>query len=210
MSLFYFKGDSVKGNFFENCQKKVLLVGTTTGRTVSLTAFYHNILYGYLIADLIIDTSAFTGIWYDSLRQKKIGVNIRYENEAPVRTFQHRYTFGFPPEEIPDSLDDKVESFAQAIKEAVETNNKVWMADHTKFPSTIWRNRKEIVYKSKDDFLTNYTFPLNFVERFKSTCPHNLAELPMGIDLYGFWIGYVPDDFTGGKMTDSLVIWSIP
>ena len=206
MSLCFFDNDSVKGNFYENCQSKISVTGKVNGNELFLSGFYDQKKYGY--ATIRMNGDSLNGVWHGSSNAKATDLRLHFDN-GTGGTFDHRYFYGF--NSLPDHTDDEIENFAQAMKTAVLSEDSNWIADHLSYPIRVGfysrskDNNKSKYYNSKAEVLNDYQnvanrFGINALE-----CPHNLFWNASGVRFGNCWFGY-PNNYDEGGYLDSLAI----
>ena len=178
LSLYFFNNYEVKGYYYEDCQKKVLLIGKFNHKQLLLTEFYDNKVRGYISVEEPYDSITTHGLWYDSAKINKLTFELTTESMTGG-LYESRYG-------VVENTDDEVEEFVRAIINAITTDDKGWIADHVSYPFVQYDKGKKLrTFKTAKEFRDSYNLIISqsLRDELKDFCPYNLFCNSHGIML---------------------------
>lgn len=127
LSIYLFKDDSVKGNYFlKYTGPKIQLIGQEKAKTIRLREMIRNSPWGSFNGRLIDSSNSFTGTWTDSGASQTLAFNLKLMSKTAGSYEQH-----YP--DLYGSTED-VESFMKKVVSAILINDKDWLGDHMRYP----------------------------------------------------------------------------
>lgn len=156
--------DSIGHLTGDYCYKKyetqIPLKGKLNGNKIILEEFTDNKMTAKFNGEINEKDNTITGKWLSTTHSDK--VFFLKLNSWTGNSIDNRYSMG--------SDNEEVESFFKKIKEAILTDDKIWLSKNTKFPITLYDGKKKLKIKNAKDFLSKYTITKPFKKSIQEAC----------------------------------------
>lgn len=178
LSLYFSENGEIKGHYYyTDNEKKILLSGHLTGEQLHLAVIKDGKAYGALEGKITTaDSTTYIGQWFDKSRKQNLSFQLKLSYSSGG-SYEHRYEPG-----APYGTDQDVEAFVVALKKAIASGDKLWLADRVIYPFRQRVGTERIVYKNKPEFISKY-------DQIVTSAVVEKVKQQSGIDLYCNWQG---------------------
>jgi hypothetical protein len=171
LSIYVLDSGKLTGNYCNKAtETKIQLIGQISGDTIVLHEFENGKPKGFFSGRMFVnDMDSIVGIWTDKDRSKTFAFKIRKESTC-YSNFDKRYSDFYGTE-------NDVENFMKQVKKSILTVDKIWIANHIKYPLTTNLNgKREITIKNNQQLIKYYDqiFYQSFKVDLKSFCACNM------------------------------------
>ena len=190
LSLYISQNGAAKGDYAEgdNCSHAGGLKGQWKDGALSLTAYDHDSVTGYLKGTLAVTDSAavYAGNWRDAVSAQQQPFRVARAAHNSASSEQPYADYGIL------GTREEIEGFIRDFKDAVISGDKQWVAKHTIYPNAAVIAGRQIQIKNKEEMVRVFdqVFTADYKKRLSIWCVNadHIFANGHGINFELIWI----------------------